>query len=147
MHGLSVEYRNPMHASRSRDLAQDIARRSIHGRVVVVAEKPIVCLSAVRKQWVRIIRRTHIERARTLNKQRINELSYELVRLQEIGFSAKTADVLHSQDVLFATADDLARLAPACSVLYVTYAFPKEKLYLMTSWMPRNGLVVIYGQK
>lgn len=147
MHGLNIEHRNVGNTSLSRDLAQHIAERSTYGRVVVAAEKPVSSLSAVRKQWVRILRRTYVERARTLNPERIQRLTYEFARLQKIEFSAKAADAMSGCDVVFATANDLAQLAPDCTTLYAAYDFPKEWLHLMTSWMTLNGLVVIYGQK
>ena len=147
MHGLSIEHRKVSGTSLSSDLAQYIAERSVYGRIVVVAEKPVSSLSAVRKQWVRILRRIYVERARTLNPERIQRLTYELARLQKIEFSAKAADAMNGYDVVFATANDLAQLAPDCTTLYVTYDFPKEWLHLMASWMTLNSLVVIYGQK
>lgn len=147
MHGLNLERRNVENISLSRDLAQHIVERSVYGRIVVAAESPISSLSAVRKQWVRILRQVYIERARTLKPDRIRQLAYELNRLQKVEFSAKPADAIDSCGVVFATANDLAQLAPDCTTLYVTYDFPKEWLYLMTSWMRLNGLVVMYGQK
>lgn len=147
MHGLNLERRNVENISLSRDLAQHIVERSLHGRIVVAAENPISSLSAVRKQWVRILRRVYIERARTLKSDRVRQLTYELSRLQKVEFSAKTAHAMDGCDVVFATANDLAQLAPDCTTLYVTYDFPKEWLYLMTSWMGLNGLVVTYGQR
>lgn len=127
----------------SRDLAQQIAERSLYGKVVVAASNPISSLSAVRKQWMRIIRLTQIERARTLKAERIMQLTYEVNRLRSLKFGVGFANEVDC-NVLFATADDLMYLAPPCSTLYVTYDFPREQLYLMTSWMPANGLVVFY---
>lgn len=145
MNNLSVLHRNPRNIPLSRDLAEHIAERSVYGRVVVATDSPVSMLSNVRKQWVRMLRKLNVERARTLNHKTINHISYELVRLQEMDFSAKVTDAMEGCDVVFATADDLVRIAPDCSTLYVTYEFSKEKLYLMTSWMPRSALVVIYG--
>ncbi len=146
MYGLSSQYRQPKNISISRDLAQQIAERSLYGMVVVAAEKPVSSLSAVRKQWMRIIRLTMIERSRTLKAERIMRLTNELHRLRSLKFATGRVDEV-SCNVLFATADNLARLAPACSTLFVTYDFPREYLHLMTSWMPRNSLVVFYGQR
>lgn len=147
MHRLTIERRRIANVSLSRDLAQHIAERSSYGKIVVATDKPISSLSAVRKQWVRILRRTHVERARTLNPERVKRLTWELARLQKIEFSAKAADAMNGFDVVFATANDLAQLAPDCTTLYVTYEFPKEWLHLMTSWMALSALVIIYGQK
>jgi len=146
VYGLSSQYRQPKNVSLSRDLAQQIAERSLYGKVVVAAEKPVVLLSSVRKQWMRIIRLTMIERSRTLKADRIMQNTNELHRLRSLKFAVGHADEV-SCNVLFASADDLARLAPACSTLFVTYNFPREYLHLMTSWMPRSSLVVFLWTK
>jgi hypothetical protein len=146
MYGLSSQYRQPKNVSMSRDLAQQIVERSLYGKVVVAAKNPASLLSAVRKQWMRIIRLTMIERSRTLKADRIMQLTNELHRLRSLKFAVGRVDEV-SCNVLFATADDLVRLAPACSTLFVTYDFPREYLHLMTSWMPQSSLVVFYGQR
>lgn len=145
MYGLSSQYRQPKSVSISRDLAQQIAERSLYGKIVVAANNPMSSLSAVRKQWMRIIRLTQIERARTLKAERIIQLTNEVNRLRSLKFGVGFADEVDC-NVLFATADDLARLAPACSTLFITYDFPREYLHLMTSWMPRSSLVVFYAK-
>lgn len=144
MHGLSIEHRNPQNIARSRDLARHIMERSLYGKVVVVANNPNSALSAMRKQWVYLLNRLQIDRARTLKTERIYRLSHELVRLRSLTFSAKAKDAMQGCGIVFATADDLMYLAPPCITLYVTYDFPREQLHLMTSWMPANGLVVFY---
>lgn len=145
MHGLKLKYRHiGTSASLSKDLAQRVYESSSRGKVVVVANNPTSMLSSVRKQYLRLIYRTRIERSRTLQTEQVQLLSRQISQMQKLSFTAKLADTL-SADITFARAEELARIAPECSALYVTYDFPKEKLHLMTSWMPKNGQVVIYG--
>jgi hypothetical protein len=144
MHGLKLKYRHiGISASLSRDLATHIYENSSYGKVVVVASNPASMLSSVRKQYLRMIYRTRIERSRTLRAEQVRLLSNEIAHMQRLRFTAKLSDIL-AADVTFATAENMAHIAPECFALYVTYDFPKEKLYLMTSWMPKNGQVVIY---
>jgi len=145
MHSLRVEHRHPC---AGRTLAWDLMGQlaSPQGKVAIAAENPVALLSAVRKQWLRQTRRLQIERARTLDAVRLLAISRELSYMQNLRFTAKVTEDMLGADVMFGTADDLVQIAPACSVLYVTYDFPKEKLHLMTSWMPKNGIVVIYGK-
>lgn len=144
MHNLSLEIREhkePM----ARDLAEDIIERSLYGKIVVAAENPAASLSAVRKQWLRAIRHLEKERASTLRTERIRQLSSELLRLNATRFGIlRDLDSIDNLNVIFAAANDLASIAPPCATLYVTYKFPKEQIYLMTSWMQPKGLVVIY---
>lgn len=144
MHGLKLKHRHVgMSVSLSRDLAERVYESSSYGKVVVVANNPASMLSSVRKQYLRMIYSARIERSQTLRAEQIKSLSSKIARMQHLKFTAKLSDML-ADDITFATAEDMARIAPECFALYVTYDFPKEKLYLMTSWMPKNGQVVIY---
>lgn len=144
MHNLSLEireYKEPM----ARDLVEDIIKRSSYGKIVVATKNPIASLSAVRKQWLRAIRHIEKERASTLKAERIRQLSSELLRLNATRFGIlRDLDSVDNLNVIFATANDLASIAPPCTTLYVTYKFPREQIYLMTSWMQPKGLVVFY---
>lgn len=145
MHTLVVEHRLAMNG---RPLAIDLAERLIEniyrGKAVVVTDKPVAMLAAVRKQWLRAERKIWIERARTLNAVRISELTCQLAYMEQTSFTAKTPDDFLEADITFATADDFVRAAPDCKTMFVTYNFPRLKLHMMTSWMPQSGRVVIY---
>jgi len=114
------------------------------GKIAIVTNKPKELLSATRRQWMRIYRQGMREQASTLNTPRILELIQILSRMQAITFSARSLDDLLVADVTFASADDFVRIPPVCPTVYVTYGFEREKLYMLTSWMPKNGLVVVY---
>lgn len=147
MYGLHVEHRQLARGkSLARSLAYQLEMSTWHGKAVVVTDRPLGLMSAVRKQWVRMERKALVERARTLKPMRAAELSQQLFHLREVTFTAKPPDDLLIADVTFAKADDLMRVAPNCKVMYITYDFPKEKLHMITSWMPRNGTVVVYDR-
>jgi hypothetical protein len=109
-----------------------------------VTDRPKELLSATRKQWMRIYRQGLNEQASSLNTPRVLELIRILANMQSIVFSAKSPDDLLEADVTFATADDFVRMVPVCPTVYATCPFEREKLHMLTSWMPRNGLVVLY---
>jgi hypothetical protein len=147
VYGLSTEYRLLGAVPLSRDLAFHICRQSLYGKVTVVTDKPYALLASVRKQWLRLIRKMQVERARMLNAERIQTLASDLARMQTVTFSSTVpqgiGDALLAH-VTFMDADQCMRFAPICRTMYITYTFPREQLHMMTSWMPRNGLVVIY---
>jgi hypothetical protein len=146
MHGLKVEYRRLNRKPLAFDLATHIYERSLHGKVAVVAKNPVATLSSVRKQWIKIMRRLQIERARTLKAERVLALTRQFADMQNTEFTAEMPNDLLEADVTFATADDLVRVPPPCNSIFITYSFEREKLHMLTAWMPRNGVVVIYGQ-
>jgi hypothetical protein len=144
MHGLRVEYRH-IRGSIIRDLTLQLIERSKHGKIVVVTDQSVSLLAAVRKRWLYTERKVWTTRAGTLKAGRIFELSEELSRLRSIRFSAKLADGFLSANITFATAEALLYAAPDCQTMIITCAIPKETQHMITSWMPRSGVVVIYG--
>lgn len=147
MHGLNVERHQLVQGdSLAQALAKHLARNAYRGKAVVVTDRPVVLLSAVRKQWLKIERSTWKERAKTANPARIADLTNQYFYMQRVTFTAKPPkDILESW-VTFALADDFVRIAPECSTMYIAYDVPKEKLHMMTSWMPRSGVAVFYDK-
>lgn len=144
MHGLNVEYRHLDKRSLSRDLADQIYDSSLHGNVTVVTEKPITALASVKKQWSKTIERLRVERARVLQSKQGHDLDQQIVHMQRVTFTAKAPYDILGSGVTFATVDDFLGFAPDCHTMYVTCGLPKDQLYLITSWMPKDGTVVIY---
>lgn len=146
MHGLFIEKYPLNHKPLSRQLAEHIAAHGPQGKVVVVTDKAITLLATTRKYWFRLIRLTENERSSTLNPTRKEQLEVYLEWMRQLSFTAKAPEDLLEADITFATADDFVRNPPDCQMIYITYSFEREKLHMLTSWMPRNGVVVIYGQ-
>lgn len=139
MHGLYTEHRHLRPGvAIAGDLATNIYKNVSLGKIVVVTDRPLIMLASVRKQWVRMMRKVQVERARTLRSDRVAELSEQADRMRELTFSANISEDILVSDVTFADADDMVRTAPDCCFMYVTYDFAKEKLYMMTSWMPKK---------
>lgn len=146
MHGLFVEKHSLQGKPLSRCLAQDIGHRGPQGKLAIVTGKPEALLAATRKQWLKLIRQTQNERSGTINPRRADILTEQILWMQSLSFTSKAPDDQLEADITFATADDFVRIPPVCHCIYVTYEFEREKLHMLTSWMPRNGLVVIYEQ-
>jgi hypothetical protein len=146
MHQLNILHRLPR-GSLSKDLADQIYEIGMQGKVAIVTDKPITLLASTRKQWMRRIRRAERDRSSTLNKLKVAELTQRMAWMRSLRFTATRPTDLLEADVTFATAEDFVRVPPICRTIYVTYIFDKEKLHMLTSWMPRGGLVVVYAQR
>ena len=145
MHGLYVEHRTIGDSEAlSWDLARHMYARSQCGKVAVVTDKPKELLSATRKQWIKVMRQVQMERSSTLNASRILEFTHQISRMQTMRFSAKAPDDVLAADVTFATPDVFTAAPPTCLTLYITCAVEKEKLYMITAWVPKGGVVVLY---
>lgn len=144
MHNLTVIYRHT-HTNLSRDLAERICERGIYGKIAVITDKPAGLLSATKKQLAGLLRGLQRERASTLDAARISDLNQQIAWAQRLSFTAKVPGDFLEANVTFATADSFARVPPLCSTLYVTHRLDKEKLYMLTGWMPKGSAVIIYG--
>lgn len=143
MNQLSVIIRE-LRGSLAKDLADEILERGPYGKIAVVTDNPVILLSATKKQWLKLARRKQKERASTLNSLKVSELTQQISWMQSLRFSAKAPDDLLEAQVTFATAEDFVRVPPECRTVYVAYRFEEAKLHMLTSWMSKGGLVVIY---
>lgn len=134
----------PKATSLSWDLAHHMYMRQLCGKIVVVAESPAILLSAVSKQWRKVIRQTQRERSSTLNAERIRELTQTIMDMQKLRFVANTLHAQAKGDVFFASPQELLLTPPGCRTLYVTCQVEDAMLAALTSNMPAHSLIVLY---
>lgn len=128
MYELLVEKHSLENKPLSRRLACHMSSRGSQGKVAVVTDKSKVLLSTTCKQWSKLLRQTQNERSSTLNPVRINMHTGQILWMQGLSFTSKEPDDLFEADITFATDDD----------------FEREKVHILTTWMPRNSSVVIH---
>lgn len=144
MNGLSVEEVALADKSLSADIAQRLANRITFGAAVIVAREPVVLLSSVRKQWMKVLYQTRKARASTLKADTIAKLSAKIGRMESARFAADVAIDEAPATVTIATIEQCIVFAPECPTLYVATPVDNETLHKITSFMPEDGMVVIY---
>lgn len=142
MHGLIREEYS--FSASTKVLTRHIYSRMYCGKIVIVAENPSALLPPLRKQWLKLARKVQVERAKTLNGGRIKELTSIVATMQTMRFKAGWSDDPIGADVYLASVDQLLQWPPDCSTLYIASTISKEQLHLVTSWIARSSLVVIY---
>lgn len=148
MQGLSIENRIvKVGRLLSKDLAYHIQSRYMYGTVAIATDNPVVLLSTVRKQWLRLIRLAQLARASTLDRQRQQEIDQTIQRMQRIGFTAQDPASDPIAYISFATVAQFRRFPPMCATLYIISHTEKLDRYMLTSWMRQGGAVVIYDQR
>lgn len=148
MHGFYTEERKlPSGTSLSQDLVQHILSRGAHGAVVVATNTPHELISTTGKQWKALIRLVERERASTLNRTRITELSSQIDWMEDLTFTVKLAESPSDNSVTFTRPSILIAKPPICSTLYLLEPINNEEFYLITSWLPRKAVVVLYGKR
>jgi len=141
MYGLFIEQRKLNgDTSLSWDIAHHMYPRQLRGNIAIVTEEPEALLSAVKKQWNKVIRQVQNERSSTTDASRILELTHEIARMQSLAFTAESPAEDPQADVLFATAAQFVDTPPICHTLYVTYPVERLQLRMLGSWMPVHGL-------
>jgi UDP-3-O-[3-hydroxymyristoyl] glucosamine N-acyltransferase len=128
----------------SKELAERLYDTSHYGKAVVVTDKPAALLAATRKQWVIQTRKLQHQRASTLDAIKIHEANRQISWRQMLRFSAKPPEDALGAAVTFGTAETFVKFPPMCRTMYITYQFSKEQLYMLTSWMPKGGIVIFY---
>lgn len=147
MYGLAVEHRKiEGKMVLSKDLANHMSARQLNGKIAVATEKPTALLSAVRKQWFRLIRQAQRERSSVLGKRYKLNLDHHIERLQKTSFTSKPPIDDPIADIAFATVEQFLLAPPVCCTLYLVGDIGKREQHMLASWMPPHGLVVIYEQ-
>lgn len=144
MNGLYIERRTMHEGSLSRDLAYHLFTRQLPGKIVVIADKPIIMLSVVSKQWQRVIRVAQRERASTLKALRIQELTRSLTHMQRLHMHAHNQPGGVEGGVIFMDIADALQYPPDCKTLYITHRVDDEVFAQITGQMPAGALVVTY---
>jgi len=144
MNGIYIEKRTLTAGRITPDLAKHLYTRFQCGKVAIVAERPISFLAALRKQWIKIEYQVKHERSRTLKATRIHEFTEQLYYMGSLVFMAKPRASEEQPDVQIGTIGQFLEWAPQCKTMYVTYPITSEELHLITAWMPKNGLLVLY---
>jgi hypothetical protein len=143
MIGLYCEHRRLNHGTLSHDLARHMLTQVERGKVAIVTDRPVVLMSAVRKQWMKIVRQFERERSSTLAKRK-EELVLDLERLRSVTFTATSPLEDPQANISFGTTEDFLQAPPTCRTLYIVCTVEKHEQHMLASWMPPRGLVVVY---
>ncbi len=145
MHHLSTEYRSPTgKAALAKNLAASISIRQVYGRIAIITNRPEELLVAIKKAWISLERELQYEYSHTLDASRKSMLMSRLRYMQFCTFTATPPEEESREQVQIATVKQFLAWPPGCATMYITYRVDSTDLHLVTSWMPRYGLVVMY---
>ena len=128
------------------DMALHLYTRNLKGAVVIVSENPAVLMPALRKQWLKVIRRLTAEMASTLNLRRRREIAINIQRMEELQFVVNGKDAYSESIVLFVTPLDLSNVKPGWHTCYVVLPQRDELIIAsLPKFVQRHGLIVDYA--
>lgn len=142
MNELYVERRHVSHkAELGFDIARHLMTRFMAGPVVVVSSKPFSFLSPLRKNWINLTRSILVDRARSLEADKIRNYSYILNQLQNLNFSAQRPNQKDGV-VILSPEDSILRSGDA--TLYLTCEIPKDNLDIILDNLNQNSVIIDY---
>lgn len=133
----------PGSSSLAADVARHLHARQYLGKAVILCENPVVMLSAIRKQWLKLARVIQKQRAATLNADKILKYTHTITHMQNMQFTAKLPSDLPSADIYILN-EHTTQLPPRCWSVYVC-SRPSDSLYLANQ-MPSDSLIIDYEQ-
>lgn len=141
--GLRIETRR---VDEARDvpvnIARDLRRRIEVGKALVIAERPVITLSLIRKRWAQFVRELEVDKARTLNKWRREELSTQVLRMEWTEFTATRLD--RFADVYIVEPSDAAPLVNKAATIYVAMPLGESELNKLLHKREPDTLVIGY---
>jgi len=143
MHDLIREEHRIKSGMGAKFIAQHLSVRTRYGKAVIVVRKPHSAISAVRKQWLKLVRKKQTERASTLDALRIRQLVEMVAYMKSRKFTLKYPPDEYIGDVYITDLETTLRWPPSCQTMYVLSDLKPEQLHMITAWMPKNALVVI----
>jgi hypothetical protein len=112
------------------------------GPIAVIAERPTVLLSVVKKRWSIIVREVQRQYSSTLQPTKKEGLKREIARLGSYHF-AVAAKRTPNTDILFAAPTDL-QPADRFSTIYLTMPLAYEQLMPLVDHLSPQGFLVTY---
>lgn len=121
------------------DIAKHLQTRHTLGTALVICDNPHALMSAMRKQWLRLIRHRQRQRASTLNAEEILRHTQAIVRMQSIQFSLKALYNTSGSIVYFQTPDSV-EIPTGCMTVYAT-----TQCHIASLTLPDSALIVNYS--
>ncbi|HEU5187558.1 MAG TPA: hypothetical protein VFT87_03575 [Candidatus Saccharimonadales bacterium] len=124
------------------DIGWHLLTRSLAGRSVIVADRPIEFLSTLRKQWKKMSKRLQIERSMTLDTPKRSGLDDALLRVFSLTFTAATKRPY--ADVLLITPDNIDSLPINIMTVYLCCANSDVQMSAVLEVLGNNAVIVDY---
>lgn len=145
MNNLTIYKKNNYRSSSgAHDVAEHLVGRMYYGKAVIVADNPLVFIGVLRKQWLKLMRSKQKERAATLNANKIAELAGTINYMGQLRFTREYPPDEYPGDVYIVSLADALRWPPDCSTMYIVSRVQQHEKYLLTAWLSRVSLAVIY---
>jgi hypothetical protein len=119
-------------------VAHYLQTRLRSGKVLVIADRPPVFLSILRKQWLKSAREIQRKRASTLDRALIEQLSQQLTTMKSLRFTARSVDEHHKADVRILAPHTAVAHSTACETVYICNPLDEKTYSLLEQKLPEG---------
>lgn len=126
----------------SLDISRHLPRRVRVGPVAIIADRPVIFLSVLKKRWSKIIAEVQRQYASTLDARKKASLHTELRLLERLSFALMSKNP--SADVAVAELTELSLLAHYQTIYIYTDPDPATLKKIRQDHLSAHGLIVAY---
>lgn len=137
-----LEKRHLTQTEMTADITRHLQARQSVGKAIVITERPVVLLSSVRRQWVKMTQALQREISRTLDASLRVELSKQTETMQNLRFAAKHPQEDPGVDVYFIDREPVGVLPSECRTIY--FCFTKVSAQALKD-IDQGAVVVHYS--
>lgn len=127
------------------DMMRHLHARQYLGTAAIVSTDPKTTLSAVRKQWLKLVRNIQKQRASTLNADKIIKYTHAIARMQQMHFTLRPSYEAPSSEVFVLTPDKISTMPPRALTVYLGISISPTEANHLIERLPADGLIVDYA--
>ena len=126
------------------DIAHHLMTRYKAGPVAIVVDKPFSFFSPLRKSWLHLTKTILIDRAQSLEMEKIRDYSYFLGELRKLSFTVTQPERINGV-VVITPEDCMARHGD--TTLYLACKVSKSDLKSIVNGLSNNAVIIDYAQQ
>lgn len=121
------------------DVSRHILERHAFGPITIIAERPVIYLSVLRKHWLKLGRQLQIERARTMDPAKIALITKQVGAIYTLRFRASTYPHGQDADIFLVDPNDVP--PPNTATIYLCCPLTPEQCELFLSQCKPSQIV------
>ncbi len=125
------------------DMAKHLLPRSQAGNTLIIADRPFAIKSALRKKWLYIYRRMVVQRASTLDEEKINAYLHVVLHMHRTSFLTYVNTEKNSVSILLP--DEVCACTMRFTTIYVCCKLPDNCLDHLKNLTNKSSVVVDYA--
>ena len=143
----TIEYRKfPTPHAITIDVTKDLRVRTKQGPVVILADRPLIFYALLRRQWMRQARLMLLERARTVDPEKVAGFTNELNRMRELEFTLDPAKA-PTAVVTVLTFSEWLEFPPNYHAIYICQPLSDDQRHTLLRSVSAKTTIIVYAEQ